>query len=135
MGQDHLQFHANPLGADSSQITGPSANRRGGVGFDVEIETGRETNRPQQAEVILPEPPIRIPDGLESDELVVFHAGTAARDGQLVTSGGRVLAVTALAPTFAAAADASREGAARIEFDGAFFRGDIGWQELTRQAT
>jgi phosphoribosylamine--glycine ligase len=49
-----------------------------------------------------------------------------------VTSGGRVLAVTALAPTFAEAADASRAAAGRIEFDGAFFRSDIGWRERRR---
>ena len=76
---------------------------------------------------------VRIPERLESDDLVVFHAGTALdADGQLVTSGGRVLAVTALADSFAAAADASRAAAARIDFEGAFFRRDIGWRELER---
>ena len=77
--------------------------------------------------------PITIPEGLESDELIVFHAGTDLRDGRLVTSGGRVLAVTALGTSFGAAADASREGARRIEFEGAFFRSDIGWRERARQ--
>ena len=75
---------------------------------------------------------IEIPKGLESDELLLFHAGTAIADGQLVASGGRVLAVTALADTLPEAVEASREGAARISFDGAFFRGDIGWREQAR---
>ncbi|HUP52542.1 MAG TPA: phosphoribosylamine--glycine ligase [Longimicrobiales bacterium] len=75
---------------------------------------------------------IQIPMGLESDELLLFHAGTELRDGELVTSGGRVLAVTALADTFPEAVEASRRGAERISFDGAFFRGDIGWREQAR---
>ena len=45
--------------------------------------------------------PITVPDELESDDLIVFHAGTAATEEGLVTSGGRVLAVTAIAATFA----------------------------------
>lgn len=76
--------------------------------------------------------PITVPDELESDDLIVFHAGTAATEDGLVTSGGRVLAVTAIAATFAGAANASRAAAARIEFDGAFYRSDIGWRERAR---
>ena len=75
---------------------------------------------------------IRVPDGLESEDLMVFHAGTEYRDGRLLTAGGRVLAVTALADTFSAAADASRVGAEQIDFGGAFFRKDIGWRERSR---
>jgi phosphoribosylamine--glycine ligase len=75
---------------------------------------------------------IEIPMGLESDELLLFHAGTELRDGELVTSGGRVLAVTALADALPEAVQASREGAAGISFDGAFFRSDIGWREQAR---
>lgn len=77
--------------------------------------------------------PMKIPDSMESEELMVFHAGTAVRDGRLVTTGGRVVAVTAVAPTFAEAADASRVGASKIAFDGAFYRSDIGWRERARQ--
>lgn len=76
---------------------------------------------------------IHIPADLESGDLMIFHAGTEERDGSLYTSGGRVLAVTAVASTFAEAADASRAGAGRIEFDGAFFRSDIGWRERSRK--
>ena len=63
-----------------------------------------------------------------------FHAGTG-RDvhGTLVTSGGRVVAVTAIAPTIAEAQRASAEGAAAVRFEGAQFRRDIGWRELARE--
>jgi len=77
---------------------------------------------------------IRIPGGLESEGLTVFHAGTMRDADRLATSGGRVLAVTALGATFPEAADRSREGAAAVEFDGAFFRADIGWRERARIA-
>ena len=75
---------------------------------------------------------ITVPLDLETEKLIVFHAGTAARGGELVTSGGRVLSVTAIGSTVDDAAEASREGAASIEFDGAFFRSDIGWRERAR---
>lgn len=75
---------------------------------------------------------IEIPADLEDEHTMVFHAGTRRDGDRLVTSGGRVLAVTALAPTFAAAAERSREGAGRIRFEGAFHRGDIGWRERKR---
>lgn len=78
--------------------------------------------------------PITIPEELETaDDLLVFHAGTARRGGELVTSGGRVLSVTALAPTVAAAAEWSRGGAERIHFAGKQFRRDIGWREIARR--
>jgi phosphoribosylamine---glycine ligase len=77
--------------------------------------------------------PIMIPPDLECDDVLLFHAGTRLEDGSLVTSGGRVLAVTALAPTFPEAAGASRAAAGRVRFEGAFFRSDIGWRERQRQ--
>ncbi len=67
------------------------------------------------------------------DTVRVFHAGTK-RDahGHLLTGGGRVVAVTALASAFGAAQQASRDAAARIAFDGSQFRNDIGWREASR---
>src|SRR5207237_10029535 len=56
----------------------------------------------------------------------VFHAGTAMRDGHLVTAGGRVLGVTAVAASVAAAIEAAYEAADRIEFEGMHYRRDIG---------
>jgi phosphoribosylamine--glycine ligase len=79
--------------------------------------------------------PIRIPPELESaDDLFLCHAGTRREDGRLVTDGGRVLAVTAVAPTLDEAAQRARAAAAAIEFDGKQYRRDIGWRELERHA-
>lgn len=65
----------------------------------------------------------------------VFHAGTAVgADGVLRTAGGRVLAVTAVAPTLDEARHRSRDGAAAVEFAGRQFRGDIAWREAARGA-
>ena len=65
----------------------------------------------------------------------VFHAGTArTAGGELVTAGGRVLAITAVAPDLLAAAERSGEYAERVSFKGKQLRRDIGWRELTRGA-
>jgi phosphoribosylamine--glycine ligase len=66
--------------------------------------------------------------------VIAFHAGTALRDGALVTSGGRVLAATAVARTFDRAQQASADYAAAVEFNGKQFRADIGWREAARRA-
>ena len=70
----------------------------------------------------------------EEEDVVVFHAGTA-RDGggQLVTAGGRVLAVTATASSLAGAQRRSLDFAQRVQFEGKQLRTDIGWRELARQ--
>lgn len=61
----------------------------------------------------------------------VFHAGTTLReDGQLVTSGGRVLAVTGVASNLEAALEAAYTQISRISFDGAHYRRDIGHRAL-----
>ena len=80
--------------------------------------------------------PVRIPPEVERmEDVIVFHAGTErTEDGTLVTSGGRVLNVTALAPTVAEAAERSRAAAERIEYEGRTWRRDIGWRELRRTA-
>ena len=57
---------------------------------------------------------------------IVFHAGTAIKDGQLVTNGGRVLAVTALGDTLQAALQKAYAGVDAIHFDNMHFRTDIG---------
>jgi phosphoribosylamine--glycine ligase len=56
----------------------------------------------------------------------VFHAGTAERDGKLVTAGGRVLGVTATAPALAQAVERAYQAVGRIRFDGLHYRRDIG---------
>jgi len=58
-------------------------------------------------------------------DVVVFHAGTAKQDGNIVTSGGRVLGVTALGETVAAAKARAYQAVDKISFDGAYCRRDI----------
>ena len=62
----------------------------------------------------------------DSEDAVVFHAATAGQDGRTVTTGGRVLCVTALADTVKAAQTRAYEVLRGISFDGAQFRRDIG---------
>jgi phosphoribosylamine--glycine ligase len=79
---------------------------------------------------------IEVPADLTDDpDLLVFHAGTVEREGHLATSGGRVMAITAIADSVSAAADKSRRGAERIDFDGKYFRRDIAWREIARHRT
>lgn len=70
----------------------------------------------------------------DEPDVILFHAGTArGRDGELVTAGGRVLNVTAVAPTMAEAQARSVGVAERVELAGKQVRRDIGWRELARQ--
>lgn len=57
--------------------------------------------------------------------VTIFHAGTAREDGRFYTAGGRVLDVTALAPTFREARERAYEAISRISFDGMHYRKDI----------
>ena len=67
-----------------------------------------------------------------SDAVHVFHAGTAEKDGQVVTAGGRVLCVTALGENVRQAQKLAYEAAARITWDGLQYRKDIGHRALSR---
>ena len=68
-----------------------------------------------------------------SGDVIIFHAGTKrSSDGTLVTSGGRVLAVSAVAATIDAARRRSAEVAGQVAFDGKQNRSDIGWREIAR---
>ena len=62
--------------------------------------------------------------------VLVFHSGTAMKNGNIVTDGGRVLGVTGLGPAVAAAIDNAYKGAREISFDGAHYRRDIGARAL-----
>ena len=87
------------------------------AGYPGPYEKGREVSGIEAAEAL--------------DGVTVYHAGTALDDqGRLVTSGGRVLAVTALADTFEAARELSYEGCALIDFEGKTYRSDIGLRAL-----
>jgi phosphoribosylamine---glycine ligase len=73
---------------------------------------------------------IKIKWAMKKIRVKVFHSGTAMRDGSLVTDGGRVLTVTAMAPDLATAVDAAYEAARMIEFEGRHFRRDIARRAL-----
>jgi phosphoribosylamine--glycine ligase len=66
----------------------------------------------------------------EAPDAVVFHAGTTLDNGELKTSGGRVLCVTVLADSVKQAQQRVYEVAARVNFDGAQYRKDIGFRAL-----
>ncbi|MEI7899849.1 MAG: phosphoribosylamine--glycine ligase [bacterium] len=68
----------------------------------------------------------KVPDSM------VFHAGTALKDGQVVTAGGRVLAVTALGADLKTAVGRAYEAAAKIRFEGAHYRTDIAHRAFNR---
>jgi len=66
----------------------------------------------------------------ELQDAHVFHAGTALKDGQIVTSGGRVLCVTALGETVRHAQSRAYQIAEEIQFEGAQYRTDIGYRAI-----
>ena len=68
----------------------------------------------------------------EDSRHMVFHAGTAQRDGQIIASGGRVLNVTARGETLGQAHDAAYAMVDAIDWPGGFCRRDIGWRALTK---
>jgi phosphoribosylamine--glycine ligase len=76
-------------------------------------------------------------DGLpvaNASDTKVFHAGTTLKDNKVVTSGGRVLCVTALGGTVAAAQQHAYEVVRQIRWNGAQYRTDIGYRAITREA-
>ena len=70
----------------------------------------------------------KVISGLENNgDSMVFHAGTALRDGSVVTSGGRVLSVSSYGDTFKGALEVSYTNASKISFDECYYRKDIGF--------
>jgi phosphoribosylamine--glycine ligase len=86
-------------------------------GYPGDYETGKE---------------IRIPEGIENDSLIIFHAGTAVKDGRLLTSGGRVLGITGLGDDTGAARDRCYVAVESVRFEGRQFRNDIALREIKR---
>jgi phosphoribosylamine---glycine ligase len=66
-------------------------------------------------------------------DVVVFHAGTADKNGDIVSSGGRVLGVTAMGQTIADAKAQAYEAVGKIQFDGAYWRKDIADKAIKRK--
>lgn len=71
-------------------------------------------------------------DTADNSSVKVFHAGTAMKDGEVVTAGGRVLCVTALGDSLPEARDRAYDAVSDISFEGAFCRSDIGYRALPR---
>ena len=71
-----------------------------------------------------------IADAEALEGVTVYHAGTALRDGKIVTNGGRVLNVTALGDSFEAARNRAYEACELISWDGMTYRKDIGARAL-----
>jgi phosphoribosylamine--glycine ligase len=78
---------------------------------------------PQKGEVITALPG-------DSDECMVFHAGTELRDGRVIVTGGRVLCVTALGESVRFAQHRAYQAVDEVQLAGAQFRRDIGWRAL-----
>jgi phosphoribosylamine--glycine ligase/phosphoribosylformylglycinamidine cyclo-ligase len=58
-------------------------------------------------------------------DVTIFHAGTTVKDNQLVTDGGRVLAVSAVASTLREAVDKAYAGVKSVKFENMYYRNDI----------
>jgi phosphoribosylamine--glycine ligase len=69
----------------------------------------------------------------EQKDLKVFHAGTKMQDGQVVTSGGRVLCVTALGDSVGDAQKKAYDMVGKIRWDGVYYRTDIGYRAVARE--
>lgn len=67
------------------------------------------------------------------EDVVVFHAGTARQNGEIVTNGGRVLGVTAIGQTIADAKTRAYEAVDKISFEGAYYRRDIADKAINRR--
>jgi phosphoribosylamine--glycine ligase len=88
-------------------------------GYPGQYEKGKKITGLQQAEQL--------------EDVVVFHAGTTTKNGDIVTNGGRVLGVTALGRQIAEAKQRAYEAAGKIEFEGAYCRRDIADKAIKRQ--
>ena len=74
--------------------------------------------------------------GLDTDfgnDTLVFHAGTREDNGTIVTSGGRVLCVVGLGDSVASAAELAYSSASRIDWEGVYYRRDIGYRAIRRE--
>ncbi len=67
-------------------------------------------------------------------DVKIFHAGTAVKDGELIANGGRVLNVTASAPSVTVAREKAYAAIDTLDFASGFCRRDIGWREAAREA-
>jgi phosphoribosylamine--glycine ligase len=71
--------------------------------------------------------------GADSEDAKIFHAGTAEKDGEIVTAGGRVLCAVGLGETVSTAQQRAYRLAEKISWDGMFYRRDIGYRAVARE--
>ena len=86
-------------------------------GYPDSYETGKEISIESELE--------------ELDDVMLFHAGTSFDGEKLATSGGRVLSVTAVAPTLRESIDLAYNAVGYVEFEGVYYRRDIGAKALS----
>ncbi|MGO9450175.1 MAG: phosphoribosylamine--glycine ligase [Candidatus Binataceae bacterium] len=120
-----LSLHLSPRSAVSVVLASP--------GYPGDYPKGIPIKGLEQFEGDTP-PDLKVRWAMKKIRVKVFHAGTALKDGQLVTDGGRVLAVTAMAPTLELAVASAYEVAGMIEFEGKQLRRDIAHHALSRSA-
>jgi phosphoribosylamine--glycine ligase len=108
------------LSALDGTLQGRSINWFDGTAVDVVLAADGYPEAPRKGDVISGVEAASLEDGV-----IVFHAGTAFEDGQLVTAGGRVLNVVGTGPDAAAARGRAYAAAGKINWDGRQFRSDI----------
>ncbi|MGE5492125.1 MAG: phosphoribosylamine--glycine ligase [Actinomycetota bacterium] len=96
------------------------------VALGVVLAAANYPDTPRKGDVIT-----GLPEG--GEDFHVFHAGTAEKDGQVVTSGGRVLCVTALGENVKLAQKRAYEVVTQIHFEGMQMRRDIGYRAMKRE--
>ena len=98
------------------------------VALGVVLAAANYPDTPQNGDVIN-----GLPKGNSfGEDAHVFHAGTAAQDGQVVTAGGRVLCVTALGENVKLAQKRAYEVLTQIDWEGMQYRKDIGYRAISR---
>ncbi|MBM09010.1 MAG: phosphoribosylamine--glycine ligase [Magnetovibrio sp.] len=68
----------------------------------------------------------------KSDDINIFHAGTSYKNGEYIAEGGRVLSITATAPTLEEAQEKAYKAISKIDWPQGFYRKDIGWRAISR---
>lgn len=102
-------------------------------GYPGSYTKGKEIEIDVMSKGSTPKNPIDSTDRMNAD-VVVFHAGTTAKKGKLLTSGGRVLAVTAYGETLKIALDLAYSAIGNITFENMVYRRDIAHRYETRRS-
>jgi phosphoribosylamine--glycine ligase len=118
------------LGAADGQLRTMSARWYDEAALTVVMAAKGYPGTPEKGSVIRGIERARALDGVE-----VFHAGTAAKDGEIVAAGGRVLAITATGRNVTEAQEKAYRAVDLIDWPGGFCRRDIGWQAVARERT